>query len=495
MKRRYISLAVTSIAASCSKCDAFVSHRACADAAGHYRRLHHQRTEAVRAAKTPLLFLYTQDGNESATEGKTTNAGNSRSYGNNIASRIRSDLATVTTSLALFTAVLAFPANQQAQAMLNENQQFVSDVWWAVTTQYFDQSFNGLGEEGWRAKKREAIEAVAGSGPEDEKEVADAITTMLSALNDPYTRFLPREKFESLTAYATGRTGSAGIGVQLLLNPRTNFVQVMAATSGGPAQAAGIKPGDAIISIDGENMEGASAEVVAAKCRGESGGKVEVEIRREEDGKIKRMTLTRASVNANAPSTSTFTSDSGNKVGLLKLPSFSTETATQIVDSIRSMSSEGPVDAIAIDLRGNVGGYMPAGVDAAKLFLPPRAHIIAEVNKAGQIKAYDADGIGAETSTPVYLLVDGRTASAAEIFAAALQDNRRALVVGSTKTFGKGRIQNVQPLENGTGVAVTKARYVTPRGRDLHGKGIEPNKVPSRCQAEDTAVTCLEGIV
>ena len=494
MKRRCISLAVTtcSIAASGSKCDAFVSHQGYAGA-GHYIRLHHPRTEAVREVKTPL-FLYTQDGDEKACADETTSTdtSTSRFLDNDIAARIRHDLATVTTSLTLFTAALAFPANQQAQAMLNENQQFVSDVWWAVTTQYFDQSFNGLGEEGWRAKKREAIEAVAASGPEDEKEVADAITAMLSALNDPYTRFLPREKFESLTAYATGRTGSAGIGVQLLLNPRTNLVQVMAATTGGPAQAAGIKPGDAIISIDGEIMEGASAEVVAAKCRGESGGKVELEVRSEEDGKAKRMTLTRASVNANAPLTSTFTSESGNKIGVLKLPSFSTETATQIVQSVRSMY---PVDAIAIDLRGNVGGYMPAGVDAAKLFLPPRAHIIAEVNKAGQIKAYDADGIGAETSTPVYLLVDGRTASAAEIFAAALQDNRRALVVGSTKTFGKGRIQNVQPLENGTGVAVTKARYVTPRGRDLHGKGIEPNKVPNRCEAEDTAVTCLEGIV
>ena len=492
MKRRCISLAV--VAASGSKCDAFISRRGFADA-GHYRHLNHrQRTQAktARATKSPL-FLHIQDDDENASTSTSTEP--SRSTSNGIASRIRHDLAAVTTSLALFTSVLAFPANQQAQAMLNENQQFVSDVWWAVTTQYFDQTFNGMGEEGWRAKKREAIEAVASSGPEDENVVADAITTMLSALNDPYTRFLPREKFESLTAYATGRTGSAGIGVQLLLNPRTNLVQVMAATPGGPAQAEGIKPGDAIIGIDGENMEGASAEVVAAKCRGEPGGKVEVEIRREEDGKIKRMTLTRASVNANALSTSTFTSDSGNKVGVLKLPSFSTETATQIVQGIRSMSSDAPVDAFAIDLRGNVGGYMPAGVDAAKLFLPPRAHIIAEVNKAGQIKAYDADGIGAETTTPVYLIVDGRTASAAEIFAAALQDNRRALVVGSTKTFGKGRIQNVQPLENGTGVAVTKARYVTPRGRDLHGKGIEPNKVPSRCESEDTAVTCLEGIV
>jgi len=485
MKRRCLSrLSLAAIVATGSKCNAFVP------------RHHRVSTSTCRKTCTgpesqrPLHHspLLAQDHDENyLSTNDTTSAGS-------IGSRIRRGLATVTTSLALFTAALIFPANQPAHALQNENQQFVSDVWWAVTTQYFDQTFNGLGEDGWRSKKREAIEAVAATGPEDEKEVAEAIQTMLAALNDPYTRFLPREKFESLTAYATGRTGSAGVGVQLLLNPRTNLVQVMSAVAGGPAQAAGIKAGDAIVSIDGESMEGASAEVVAAKCRGESDGKLEVEIRREEDGKTKRLTLTRANVNANAASTSTYTSDSGNKVGVLKLPSFSTETATQIVNGIRSMSSEGPVDAIAIDLRGNVGGYMPAGVDAAKLFLPPRAHIIAEVDKGGQIKAYDADGIGAETATPVYLLVDGRTASAAEIFTAALQDNRRALVIGS-KTFGKGRIQNVQPLENGTGVAVTKARYVTPRGRDLHGKGIEPNRVPNRCEAEDAASACLEGIV
>ena len=473
MKRRYIALAIIGIAASGSS---FII-----------------RGRQQQPSSRPLLLqAQDRDENTCTSAGESTSMG-SKSTTSRIASRIRHDLITVTASLALFTAVFTFP--QQAKAMLNENQQFVSDVWWAVTTQYFDPTFNGMGEDGWRAKKRAAMEAVAASGPEDEKEVAEAITTMLSALNDPYTQFLPREKFESLTAYATGRTGGAGIGVQLLLNPLTNFVQIMAATNGGPAQAAGVQPGDAILTIDGENMEGASAEVVAAKCRGEAGDKVEIEIRREEDGKTKRLTLTRAIGNANAVSTSTFISDlSGKKVGVLKLPSFSTETVTQIVQGIRTMSSEGPVDAIAIDLRGNVGGYMPAGVDAAKLFLPPRAHIIAEVNKAGQIKTYDADGIGAETTTPVYLLVDGRTASAAEIFAAALQDNRRALVVGSSNTFGKGRIQNVQPLENGTGVAITKARYVTPRGRDLNGKGIEPNKV-RRCEAKDTPVSCLEGIV
>ena len=119
---------------------------------------------------------------------------------------------------------------------------------------------------------------------------------------------------------------------------------------------------------------------------------------------------------------------------------------------------------------------------------------IAEVGKPGSpVRAYDADGVGAETATPLYLLVDGRTASAAEIFAAALQDNRRAVVVGATRTFGKGRIQNVQPLEGGGGIAVTKARYITPSGRDLHGVGIDPDAMrpDGTCGAEDPTRVCL----
>ena len=93
------------------------------------------------------------------------------------------------------------------------------------------------------------------------------------------------------------------------------------------------------------------------------------------------------------------------------------------------------------------------------------------------------------------MLVDGRTASAAEIFAAALQDNQRGIVVGSSKTFGKGIIQNVQALENGSGLAITRARYITPKGRDLHGVGIIPNKEPSQCNSSDSAKTCLGDIV
>ena len=430
--------------------------------------------------------------------------------------QIHERITTTISSAIIFAAVLTSPISihthndnnnfflpsiqrSEAMAMMTENQQMVADVWFAVRAQYFDQSFNGLGEDGWRAKEKEAIQKVADTGPDDDDIVASAIKDMLSALNDPYTRYLPREKYESLTAYATNNNAggnSGGIGVQLLEDPRSKNVLVMAINKGSPAAASGVQVGDEIIKVNGESMIGASADLVAAKCRGEAGGKVEIDfIRRSDNGKESKehMTLTRAKINPNPIEASTFDSKLG-KVGLLRVPSFNTDTVSQMVDGIREVSNDGKVDAIAIDLRGNVGGYMPAGVDAAKLFLPARAHIIAEVGNSN-MKTYDADGIGADTSTPLYLLVDKRTASASEIFAAALQDNQRATVVGSTNSFGKGRIQNVQPLENGTGVAVTRARYVTPKGTDIHGVGIKPNLLNVKCEAADTAKTCLSDVV
>ena len=437
-------------------------------------------------------------------------------------------IATLATSAALFAAALA-PVDIQltpsshapwsslvsvgySQALaLTENQQFVADVWFAVTAQFFDPTFNGLGEDGWRAKEKEALRAVADTGPDDEEVVLVAINHMLAALDDPYTRFLPPDKYETLTAYATGGgSRGAGIGVQLLEDPRTQSVMVMATTPGGPAALAGVQAGDTILSIDGESMDTTSADVVAAKCRGEPGTKVEVKFLRrnvdDENGSTQsqktsteRITLTRAKIKANPLEASTFVSEGGRAIGVLRVPSFSTNTVTEMVEGLRSIREGGTngkaLDALAIDLRGNVGGYMPAGVDAAKLFLPAGAHITAEVDRpGGAFRAYDADGIGAETVLPVYLIVDARTASASEIFAAALQDNRRARVVGAGRTFGKGRIQNVQALDGG-GVAVTRARYVTPRGRDLQGVGIAPDVVPRRCQLEDSARTCLAEVL
>ncbi|GFH53856.1 hypothetical protein CTEN210_10333 [Chaetoceros tenuissimus] len=389
-------------------------------------------------------------------------------------------------------------------APLNENQQFVSDVWFSVSAQFFDPTFNGMGEDGWRQQKLTAIQKVVETGPDDEDQllVKQAIDEMLQTLNDPYTRFLDKEKFETLTTYAKGSNtvGRAGIGVQLLLEPRNNAVLVVSVAENGPAAKAGIQRGDYIIEIDGESLDSASAEIVAAKCKGEAGTKVNIQIRRpKEDGDFanastKEFSISRAAVQVNPVKTSTFTSSrTERKVGLLTIPAFTVETQGQVIDGMRKLLNEENVQVLAIDLRGNVGGYMPAGIDTSKLFLAGGRRIVAEVNKGGQATAYYSDGVGAETSVPLYILVDGKTASASEIFSGALQDNRRAILVGS-KTFGKGRIQNVQSIGNGCGVAVTRARYVTPLGKDVHGIGITPNKEVN-CKQSQSAAMCLSDII
>lgn len=371
---------------------------------------------------------------------------------------------------------------------------------------------------GWRAVEQKAFEAVAETGPDDEIIVENAIATMINSLNDPYTRYLSSEKYTALTTYAMGTSGSAnddgGIGVQLLEDLRTGNILVMSIVSNGPAALAGILPGDAIVKINGEYVQGESANIVANKCRGKVGEKVELDYLRNLDfnvvaGKIQHASLTRARIDTSTINTidvSTFVStSSGKMIGLMRVPSFNIDTPRQIIEGRRSLvtnhnDATTTIDVIAIDIRGNVGGYMPAGVDTAKLFLPANKRIISEVGrtqKDGTI--YESDGIGAETTLPIYVLVDKRTASASEIFAASLQDNGRAVIVGKTNTFGKGRIQNIQPLNNsgsgGGGLAITRARYVTPNGRDIHGVGITPDIYPDKCDMGDTAQTCLANIV
>ena len=185
----------------------------------------------------------------------------------------------------------------------------------------------------------------------------------------------------------------------------------------------------------------------------------------------------------------------GKTYGILQLPSFSQETTKQAVEGLRQLQKNG-IDALVIDVRGNAGGYMPAGVDVAKLFLPPKARIITQVDKTDRQTIEIADGIGSETELPLYIVVDQRTASASEIMTAALQDNGRATVIGRSKTFGKGRIQNVQEVSgNGSGVAVTKAKYITPKGNDIHGIGITPNIKSDACGPANTVSDCLSSVL
>ena len=227
---------------------------------------------------------------------------------------------------------------------------------------------------GWKQKQLEAVKAVTNIVPDDKELVYSSIRSMLAALNDPYTRFLTPDQYESLAAY-NARGGSAGLGISLIVDPSSGNVVVASVTKGSPAKKGGVVPGDVIVEVDGMDTKAATAELVAAKCRGEPGSFVNVAVRHEGKNKLMPLSLTRAKIKMNPVETSTVTVDN-KKVGLLKVAAFSQETVSQIVDALRDVKS---ASAIVIDLRGNVGGYMPAGVDVAKL--SPKTRIISEVDK------------------------------------------------------------------------------------------------------------------
>ena len=427
---------------------------------------------------------------------------------------------------------------------MTPDQLLVDDVWREVSRQFVDPTFNGQGEEGWKRQRVKAIEQVSEFGPDETNLVYDAIRTMLNTLNDPYTRFLTPEQFETLTkAYATPSTTSiasstSGIGVQLIDDNKANKnnnisyggkVVVANTFANSPAERAGILPGDAILSIDGVDMIGVTADLVATNCRGETGTTVEIEIEHpivegsesststptssSTSNKRQTVIVTRnpltstpvveASTMVLPASSSTNKNENNNsprKVGILKINSFTKETEKLVRDELKKIIAEDQqqavLSAIIIDLRGNLGGYMPAGVDVAKLFLPPRSRIISKIDRTGRATLYINDGVGSDTETQLYVVVDRSTASASEILTAALQDNKRAVVVsGESRTFGKGRIQNVSPLSSGSGIAITKAKYMTPNGRDIQSIGIAPDIRSDTCTTKDSAVTCLEGIL
>eukprot|EP00531_Pseudo-nitzschia_arenysensis_P002122 CAMPEP_0116129268 /NCGR_PEP_ID=MMETSP0329-20121206/7836_1 /TAXON_ID=697910 /ORGANISM="Pseudo-nitzschia arenysensis, Strain B593" /LENGTH=550 /DNA_ID=CAMNT_0003623529 /DNA_START=166 /DNA_END=1818 /DNA_ORIENTATION=+ len=422
---------------------------------------------------------------------------------------------------------------QVCQAM-TPDQLLVDDVWREVERQFFDSTFNGQGEEGWKKKRLMALEKAAYFGPDDDAKLYAVIRGMLQSLNDPYTRFLTPDQFESMTKmYASNPNSpaakpSSGIGIQLIGDNRAStsesgpgLVVVVNTLAKSGAEAAGILPGDYIRSVDGVDMVGATAEAVAAKCRGETGTTVSIDIERPPaEGAPSALLQKKTIVVTRSPITPTpmieastaVVAPAKQRVGIVKINSFTQETEQAVRRELKQLSSarEGEeqtetsnpleaVSAIAIDLRGNVGGYMPAGVDVAKLFLPPRARIISEVDKTGRARIYINDGVGSETdtTTPLYVVVDEKTASASEILTAALQDNKRAVVVsGVDKTFGKGRIQNVQALSyGGSGIAVTKAKYTTPNGRDIQGVGITPDLRSKTCSPKDSAAACLESVL
>ncbi|MDF5708773.1 MAG: S41 family peptidase [Nostoc sp. S4] len=361
---------------------------------------------------------------------------------------------------------LAMGTLTQPALALTAQQKLVSEVWRIVNHTYLDETFN---HQNWAAVRQKVLEKPLS----DSNAAYTAIQTMLKSLDDPFTRFLDPEQYRSLQVNTSGEL--TGVGLQIALNAETGKLEVVAPIAGSPADKAGIKPRDRILKIEGIPTENLTLDEAAVKMRGPSGSLVTLLIERDGEAETE-IRLKRDRIALNPVVSELRVSPKGTPIGYLRLTQFNANASMELAHTISSLEKKGAA-AYILDLRNNPGGLLQAGIEIARLWLDSGT-IVYTVNRQGIQGSFEASGT-ALTNAPLVILVNQGTASASEILAGALQDNGRAQLIGET-TFGKGLIQSLFELSDGSGLAVTIAKYETPQHRDINKLGIKPDRVISQ---------------
>ncbi len=352
--------------------------------------------------------------------------------------------------------------SNQSQATFSESpKELVDEVWQIIDKNYVDATFNQLD---WRAVRNEYLGRDYGNS----EQAYDAIREMLKMLDDPYTRFMNPEEFKNMQIDTSGQL--TGVGIQIAKDEETNQLMVIAPIEDTPAFEAGILAKDVITKIDGQSTEGMEINDAVQLIRGREGTQVTLTIMR--DGAEQDYFITRAKIEIHPVRAHSESSSSGD-VGYIRLNQFSANAAKEMKEAINEFEDQ-QVSGYILDLRSNPGGLLYSSVDIARMWLN-EGEIVYTVSRTGEEDHQKANG-RALTDKPMVILVDGGSASASEILSGALQDHKRATLVG-TKTFGKGLVQSVRGLGDGSGLAVTIAKYLTPDGRDINKLGIVPDVV------------------
>ncbi|BAT52449.1 hypothetical protein NOS3756_13890 [Nostoc sp. NIES-3756] len=351
----------------------------------------------------------------------------------------------------------------QPAAALTDEQKLVSEVWRIVNRTYLDDTFN---HQNWADVRQKVL----GKPISDQKAAYGAIANMLKSLDDPFTRFLDPEQYRSLQVNTSGEL--TGVGLQIALNAQSGKLEVVAPIAGSPAEKAGIRPRDRIVKIEGISTTDLTLDEAAARMRGPIGSLVTLLIERDGEGE-KEVRVVRDRIALNPVVAELRSSPQGTPFGYLRLTQFNANASMELAHAISSLEKKGAT-AYILDLRNNPGGLLQAGIEIARLWLDSGT-IVYTVNRQGIQGSFEAFG-PALTDDPLVILVNQGTASASEILAGALQDNGRATLVGET-TFGKGLIQSLFELSDGSGLAVTIAKYETPNHRDINKLGIKPDAI------------------
>lgn len=326
-------------------------------------------------------------------------------------------------------------------------------TWRIIKTKYYDPTMNGQDWSRWNKRYVDQIKT------KDDAYVA--INTMLASLDDPYSKFLSQEEYSEQNTGIDSKI--VGIGVNIMsVDGKIIIVSVVEDT---PAYKAGIKPGDIILKVGPKEVSGKTISDVATLIRGEMNTTVNMELLRKKQKlqkSVKRDEIKIKNIKADVIE---------KNIGYIQIVSFlSSDMTTEFIEALNKTQN---CTGLILDLRGNTGGLMPNAVVIADMFLT-QGHIVSVVDREKQKSDIDAQSKPYAINKPTVILIDEGTASASEILSGALKDNHKAILVGK-KTYGKGMIQKIYPLPNQTGMNLTIAKYLTPKGYDINKKGISPD--------------------
>ena len=329
--------------------------------------------------------------------------------------------------------------------------------------------------------KQDYVETVS-----DKKLLEDAVRGMLSGL-DPHSSYLGSEEYKELQEGTTGQFGGLGIEVSM----ENGFVKVVSPIDDTPAQRAGIKAGDLIVRLDDKPVKGMTLADAVKIMRGEPGTDIVLTIMREGAEAPLKFTLTRDIIKVKSVKHRLLEKD----YGYLRISSFQSGTGKGLIDAVEDLKkqNEGALKGVVLDLRNNPGGVLNAAVDVSDAFLQSGLIVFTEGRIKNSEMRFNASPDDIINGAPIVVLINGGSASASEIVAGALQDHKRAVIMGE-KSFGKGSVQTILPTSNGAAIKLTTARYFTPSGRSIQAEGIEPDVKLARVKLESLDKAKVEAV-
>lgn len=299
---------------------------------------------------------------------------------------------------------------------------------------------------------------------DQDKLVDGAINGMIKSLDDPYSAYM--DKKEASSFHESISSSFEGIGAEI--QEQDGKIMVVSPIKGSPAEKAGVKPNDIILSVDGKSVEGLSSSEAVLKIRGEKGTKVNLSISRAGESEPIELTIKRDTI----PIETVYAEMLDDGVAKIQVTSFSEHTVQELKTALEEMSKK-DMKGLVLDLRGNPGGLLDQAIEMASLFIPNGEVVLQVEERSGKKDVYKSKNDG-ELKIPVVVLIDDGSASASEIVAAAVSESADIPLIG-VKSFGKGTVQTAQDFEDGSNFKYTAAKWLTPEGNWIHKKGIKPD--------------------